>query len=409
MKKKKLRLAFPLLGRGSWTGGLIYLKNTLRLIHSRLADEIEPFLFLSPNEQAAHGSELAELVEGRILTDPHLGVSGRGGSLFRSLVAGRDRALERILTGEGIDVAFENAGFYGARFAIPVVSWIPDLQHRHMPEMFNRLNWWRRDLGFKMQVRAGRTIMLSSQSALRDLQRFYPSSGDRAHVVRFAVDLEVLPYLARAREVRMAYNLPERYFFLPNQFWRHKNHGVIVRALACLKAEGQLNKVPPVILTGQPHDPRNPTYFEDLFREAKAADVDGHFRYLGLVPYDHVLCLNAGSHALINPSLFEGWSTPIEEAKAFATPLVLSDIPIHREQAPAAIFFDPASTDKTATALLEVGRRPDTSRPSANELTHAQNCRLDAHAAAFLSVVQAARSLTSSKAYTHEIRKKRGR
>jgi len=37
---------------------------------------------------------------------------------------------------------------------------------------------------------------------------------------------------------------------------------------------------------------------------------------------------------LINPSLFEGWSTTVEEAKALGKHIILSDIPVHREQNP---------------------------------------------------------------------------
>jgi glycosyltransferase involved in cell wall biosynthesis len=39
------------------------------------------------------------------------------------------------------------------------------------------------------------------------------------------------------------------------------------------------------------------------------------------------------STALINPSLFEGWSTTVEEAKSTGTPMILSDLGVHREQA----------------------------------------------------------------------------
>ena len=48
-----------------------------------------------------------------------------------------------------------------------------------------------------------------------------------------------------------------------------------------------------------------------------------------------------GANALLNPSRFEGWSTTVEEAKAVGTPMLLSDIAVHREQAPQARFFAP--------------------------------------------------------------------
>jgi glycosyltransferase involved in cell wall biosynthesis len=91
---------------------------------------------------------------------------------------------------------------------------------------------------------------------------------------------------------------------------------------------------------------------------------------------------------MINPSRFEGWSTPIEEAKAFSTPLLLSDIAIHREQAPLARFFDPASPATLATALFETAKEAPAPRPSLDALVAAQNVWLDAHAAALLATVR---------------------
>jgi glycosyltransferase involved in cell wall biosynthesis len=256
--------------------------------------------------------------------------------------------------------------------------------------MFSLSDWLRRDLGFRTLIRAGRTIMLSSKTACDDLERFYPSARGRGHVVRFAIDLDTAAFVARGSEMRALYKLPEHYFFMPNQFWRHKNHGVILAALARLKAEGRLAEVPPVILTGQAKDPRSPTYFDDLMTEAKSSGVDCHFRYLGLIPYDHVISLNAACHAMINPSRFEGWSTPIEEAKSLATLLLLSDIPIHREQAPGAQFFDPLSPDAAARVLLDCARAPVGPRPPLQALVAAQVERLDEHGRALLEIVRAA-------------------
>ena len=46
--------------------------------------------------------------------------------------------------------------------------------------------------------------------------------------------------------------------------------------------------------------------------------------------------------AVINPSFFEGWSTTVEEVKSVGKKIVLSDLEVHREQAPdSAYFFAP--------------------------------------------------------------------
>jgi glycosyltransferase involved in cell wall biosynthesis len=125
------------------------------------------------------------------------------------------------------------------------------------------------------------------------------------------------------------YGLPPKYFYLPNQFWRHKNHQVVVDALTILKKR-RFDVV--VASSGAREDPRDPGYFDDLMKRIEGGGVGANFRYLGELPRDHVYALLRTSVALINPSRFEGWSTTVEEAKSFGVPMILSDIDVHREQ-----------------------------------------------------------------------------
>ena len=58
------------------------------------------------------------------------------------------------------------------------------------------------------------------------------------------------------------------------------------------------------------------------------------------------------SLALINPSYFEGWSTSVEEAKSLGKRVILSDIPVHREQNPLmGIYFPPDCPEALWSAL----------------------------------------------------------
>ena len=397
-----ISVAFPLIGRGSWTGGYVYLKNTLRVIGSRLNDKIAPTVFLSPQDIEKYGAELAELTNGKLIVDEDFSDAQRSTSLARSLTHGRDFRLERHLKKAGVDAVFEVASFYGLRFGLPVISWIPDFQHRHMPGMFSQLSRWRREIGFRAQIYSNRTLMVSSHTARDDMENFYPGSRGRGHVVRFAIDLNIPAQIGRAAQLRQKYELPERFFYLPNQFWRHKNHSCIVAALAELRAANSLAELPPVILTGLDKDPRNPEHLDRLMRDVHAAGVESNFRYLGLIPYEDVLGLAATCRALINPSLFEGWSTPIEEAKALGAPLLLSDILIHREQAPHAHFFDPNSPSTLAKALIDSARPQHVARKPVAELLADQNARLVEHAESLMQTVNSAISVpkSSGRAFT---------
>ncbi len=83
--------------------------------------------------------------------------------------------------------------------------------------------------------------------------------------------------------------------------------------------------------------------------------IDGQVHILGLVDHDDVLLLIRQCVALINPSLFEGWSTTVEECKSIGKRTILSDIEVHREQQPPnSRYFPPHDAEALSIVLREV-------------------------------------------------------
>jgi glycosyltransferase involved in cell wall biosynthesis len=116
-----------------------------------------------------------------------------------------------------------------------------------------------------------------------------------------------------------------------------------------------------VVSTGSPDDYRNPDHYRSLCARVTELGIDDAFVRLGVVPYRDLLALMRHALAIINPSLFEGWSTTVEEARALGKRVLLSDIPTHREQSPAhAVFFDPR--DPAGLAGLMGGTWDDETR-----------------------------------------------
>ena len=61
------------------------------------------------------------------------------------------------------------------------------------------------------------------------------------------------------------------------------------------------------------------------------------------------------SSAVINPSLFEGWSSTVEQAKAYNKKIILSDISVHREQKPKySYFFHPKNFLILSKILIKI-------------------------------------------------------
>lgn len=96
-----------------------------------------------------------------------------------------------------------------------------------------------------------------------------------------------------------------------------------------------------------------------------------------MVPRKYVITLMRSCAALINPSFFEGWSSTVEEARAFGVPMLLSDIELHHEQmADEAIYFNPANAKDLAVKLYRAYSTSNLSIPKRNLTEYINNgCR----------------------------------
>lgn len=344
-----IRVAFTLIGGRNWTGGYNYLLNLLQVVQQEVPGQITPVLLAGadvPEDELAPFAQIegCEIVKRRVFDEGQ-----RSGLLLRSLLMGRHSEAVAVLNEQKVDVVFESAIFLGWRMGLPAIAWVPDLQHRYLPKLFSRIAWWKREIGFRAQIRSGRTVMVSSEDTRLDCQRLYPIAEQRVRAVRFAVRAPQRMTDEEARGVADRYGLPERYFFMPNQFWVHKNHMLVVQALKLLR---ERSETVTVVAPGKQLDPRNVAHVPSLKRAVQGARVEAEFLMPGMIPYDDLMPLMQASTALLNPSLFEGWSTTVEEARAAGVPMILSDLAVHREQAAdQAIYFDRYSAEALAQTL----------------------------------------------------------
>ena len=343
-----MRVAFPAFGDTSWTGGLNYLRNLFSALAELPGKPVRPLMFLPGGAAAGrYASLLPYLAEPPVVMPGWVG--GRVGRLVRTTLRGVDHATLAVFKAHRIDLVFYNDAWYGSRFPLPTLAWITDFQHCRMPELFTPFQRLRRSAKFSAYIRCADALMVSSEDARHDCERHFPASRGAVQVVRFAVQTPAAVTDVDCGAVLARYGLPERFVYFPGQLWEHKNHLLLLQAIRELAERGQPITV---VATGSPMDTNHPGHPELVLRRARQWGLESSFRFLGLVPYADLLPLMRCCVAMINPSLFEGWSTTVEEAKSLGVPMVLSDLPVHREQAGGrARFFDARSSGALADAL----------------------------------------------------------
>jgi glycosyltransferase involved in cell wall biosynthesis len=334
-KAQSTRVGF-VLSPNDWLGGRNYLRNLFAAIRTLPDNPITPIIFTG-NRQDDASADFSQI---EIVRTPVL--DRKSAPWFaQKLIAkttGRDIVLQRLLHKHGVAVLSHSFHIDG-KIAIKTIGWIPDFQHIHLPEFFNSYQLRLRDRIFMELCVGCNGVIVSSECARADLRAFSPKHALKAELLRFVASPAPLSHASRLQDLRRLYGFDRPYFLLPNQFWAHKNHRVVLSALQILKQRDQ----PLLVLsTGSSEDHRNPLFFPSLMQYAAEGGVLDCFRVLGKIPYDHLVGLMRHAIAFVNPSRFEGWSTSVEEAKSMGKQIVLSDIPVHREQAPERGFFFPA-------------------------------------------------------------------
>lgn len=251
------------------------------------------------------------------------------------------------------------AGYYDAIFPAllgfdnsiskKTIYWIPDFQEAHLPHFFSEKEIKNRQFWQGAYANSGETIIFSSYDSQKDFVRLYPGNNVKQSVVQFAV-IHPPYHTVSFDDIKKKYQLPEEYFFCPNQFWAHKNHLVVLEAIK--KLESSHSRTIKVVFTGKLHDFRTPGYHNEITKYINENSIAENVLMLGFIDRKEQLQIMKHALAVIQPSLFEGWSTIVEDTKAMNQNIIVSDISVHKEQlGDKTIYFDPKNSDTLVEIL----------------------------------------------------------
>jgi glycosyltransferase involved in cell wall biosynthesis len=236
------------------------------------------------------------------------------------------------------------------------IHWLVDFNNRAFSEHY--ADKGRAVTDYQERITAtNEKVIVSSESLVKELKHYYPNYKCDVRVLRFASSIPILQ--SEPVQVLKKYQLDKPYFMSPNQFWEHKNHMVILDAVNLIKIKNPGLKFK-VLFTGSVEVNRGKgLYLDKLKKKIEAYNIEGYISFLGVMEREEQLILMKEAVALIQPSLYEGWSTLVEEAKAINQFVILSDIPVHREQMSQNVdFFDPSDAKWLADEMVKYLNNP---------------------------------------------------
>lgn len=321
-----------------WMGGVYYVRNMIfALLQNDAARENLNIYILTKSGVAGAFRDLEN--DGKV----HIVISDQLSTLqkirkkikklwyvnIRKIEVNRDLLLN-VVERYKIDYIYP-VQYREDKYADKGIMWIADFQHIHYPEFFQEDELQEREMLFEYIARNHRKLVLSSNSAKQDYLSKYPQYEKGVYVIPFvsAIDSRIIQEDG-VKAAQEKYGIFGQYFLISNQFWKHKNHKTVLEALNYAKRQQGVHMS--VVCTGFFSDYRDVAYTEGLKKYIEDNQLEDNFRILGLIDREDQLQLMKGCIAVIQPSLFEGWGTVVEDAKTLKKKIIMSDIDVHLEQ-----------------------------------------------------------------------------
>jgi glycosyltransferase involved in cell wall biosynthesis len=212
--------------------------------------------------------------------------------------------------------------WYGAR--APALLCIHDIQQEYHPELFSFANRLRRWTPYRLSAWRAAGIQASSRY-IHDclVEKFRFVNPEKIFVIPEGVDVKSFGEGPDAMPASLGPVTDGGFVFYPAQIWAHKNHLLLVDALALYR--DRTGTELPCVMTGRDYG----------FWPAVEARIRAHglkqVRYLGRVSFEQLLWLYRHCLAVLALGLHESSSLPLREGAVFGKALIGLDIPPNRE------------------------------------------------------------------------------
>jgi glycosyltransferase involved in cell wall biosynthesis len=269
-----------------------------------------------------------------------------GYRVHQLLKRGRPRSFLRDLRVDLLFCPFTAPTFREA--GIPTVCTIYDLQYRAYPEFFSVEDAVQRERAFAEACRhAARLASISEYSRAVAIAQGGVEAARIATIhPRLDAGLADKGDSGAIDRLRLAKG---RYFLYPANFWRHKNHEMLLTAFGMARAAGLPRDVK-LVCTGSP-GPRSVA----LHTAARRMGLEGTVVFPGYLARAELVALLDHCGGLVFPSLYEGFGMPLVEAMARGVPVACSNVTALPEvAASAALLFDPRVPAQIAAAMTAV-------------------------------------------------------
>jgi len=363
----------PILPGGENGGAKIFVLELIK----QLADLAPNTQFILLTQAASH-DELVRLESHNIKCKMVLNTPVRDSFLFRALLAVarrlpykprklsflgyrlslflKRRGTHSLLKELGADLLF--CPFTAPTYyevGIPTVCTIYDLQYKTYPEFFTAEDVAHRDHTFKEACRRASMLTAISEYSRQSAITHGNLKPEKIRTIYLQMAQRIMPEEAQDKMILAQLDITaKQYLLYPANFWKHKNHEMLLTAFGIACKNGLAPDVK-LVCTGAGN-----ARLSFLADAAQSMGLDERVIFPGYLTNEDLAVLMANASGIIFPSLYEGFGLPVIEAMAAGIPVACSNVTSLPEVvADAAILFNPRIPTQIAEAIISLQHDKD--------------------------------------------------
>ncbi|MBM7866611.1 glycosyltransferase [Heliobacterium gestii] len=221
---------------------------------------------------------------------------------------------------------------------IPTVSLVYDIQHEYYPSFFSPEELTHRRAFYKVVCKKADAIICISEYTKQTIIEKFNLAKDNVYVAPICIqDRLIPPETGEQQRILQEKGLEGlRYGYYPANFWKHKNHLMLLTAFSSFiqrHPDSDLH----LVFTGCLRED-NPE-IDDAIRQM---GLQERIHFLGYLTESELTTVLHHCDFLVYPSLFEGFGIPVIEAMAVGKPVLCSNrTSLPEVGGDAAYYFDP--------------------------------------------------------------------
>lgn len=237
-------------------------------------------------------------------------------------------------------------GIFIPNIGIKVLAPVHDLMHRyegHFPEVGDKFE--KRELIFASKAKYAWCVLTDSKVGKHQFMESYLPYMRRGKPHIISMPFVVPRHIAECEEEYI--DVPSKYVFYPAQFWQHKNHLNLLRAINILKE--QIKDIHLILVGSEKNN------IKKVQQYISENHLESNVTIKGFVSNGNITYLYRHAIGLVMPSYFGPTNIPPLEAMALGCPVAISDKYAMPEQVgDAGLLFNPDSFEEIAECIRKM-------------------------------------------------------